>query len=162
MWDAAVNAEKQRHEAVWDAYLASEPACWSWSGMPDPAVWQLEPSSFVDRLPADARADHYGREMIHAWQAGRCAICDQRDALIEDHDHVTGLVRGYLCRSCNIREGVYSASASIFGRYRERHPASMLGLRLVYFGPFHEDGAQPEPVGEFDQWTDNPMRGVGL
>lgn len=41
------------------------------------------------------------------WQAGRCAWCGRNvgDVLWLDHCHMTGLVRGYLCRSCNRVEG---------------------------------------------------------
>lgn len=40
-------------------------------------------------------------------QGGRCAVCDRPqselpNALAVDHDHVTGKVRGLLCRRCNI------------------------------------------------------------
>lgn len=41
-------------------------------------------------------------------QNGRCPLCD-RELTVEtgcqDHDHVTGLVRGVLCRGCNGSEG---------------------------------------------------------
>ena len=48
-----------------------------------------------------------GVSPMRAWQDGRCALCGFRDGpLVEDHCHMTGLVRGYLCRSCNTTEGV--------------------------------------------------------
>ena len=36
-------------------------------------------------------------------QEGRCAICDRdpRDNLMVDHNHLTGVVRGLLCATCN-------------------------------------------------------------
>jgi hypothetical protein len=44
------------------------------------------------------------QDMLHA-QDNRCAICKelQRDErkLLVDHDHLTGVVRGLLCRNCN-------------------------------------------------------------
>jgi hypothetical protein len=41
---------------------------------------------------------------LHDIQDGTCATCDSA-AYVIDHDHVTGLVRGLLCVSCNHLEG---------------------------------------------------------
>lgn len=47
-------------------------------------------------------------DSLHAAQSGKCAICGEEGgwkanggALVVDHDHDTGKVRGLLCPSCN-------------------------------------------------------------
>src|SRR5258707_1011572 len=56
------------------------------------AVYGL-PSGEFDRLVSE--------------QAGKCAVCSEPFVRTPDidHDHHTGLVRGLLCRSCNIGIG---------------------------------------------------------
>jgi hypothetical protein len=52
-------------------------------------------------------------------QEGRCAICQELPksiALHVDHDHVTGNVRGLLCRDCNLAIGHLRDSTSILMR----------------------------------------------
>ena len=65
---------------------------------------------------------HYGitrqdLEAFLALQHHRCAICgngfrNYRDCLV-DHDHVTGKVRGLLCRACNFTIGHTHDNSSI-------------------------------------------------
>jgi len=38
---------------------------------------------------------------ILARQGGRCAMCEEIQKLVIDHDHISGKVRGLLCISCN-------------------------------------------------------------
>ena len=46
-------------------------------------------------------------DFIFSNQAGACAICQEPFISIPhiDHDHKTGVVRGLLCRSCNLGIG---------------------------------------------------------
>jgi hypothetical protein len=49
-------------------------------------------------------------EMLHA-QEGRCKICGEHESTLRiplavDHNHMTGAVRGLLCRGCNAKLGV--------------------------------------------------------
>lgn len=93
--------------------LPVEPACWS---------WELPPLPMQSWLP-----------FVRKWQAGRCAVCafipDQSRNLFEDHDHLTGNTRGFLCPRCNMAEGSrVHRGAEVFAKYRERHPTSMLGV----------------------------------
>jgi len=48
------------------------------------------------------REDH---ERLMLDQGGRCAMCGAESVLVVDHDHDTGVVRGLLCRTCNIGLG---------------------------------------------------------
>jgi len=56
-------------------------------------LWDMERAA--DALLGDAGS------VLARWQNGRCAICGRMSDLVCDHDHATGLVRGWLCRSCN-------------------------------------------------------------
>ena len=60
-----------------------------------------------------ARVDSYGLwpdrfDSLYRTQEGKCAICHihvSEDSINVDHDHLTGLVRGLLCWSCNVGLG---------------------------------------------------------
>jgi len=123
------------------ALLAADPVCWSWPAPGAPLAENDEPA-------------------LHQWHAGQCAVCGDNDPrLVVDHDHTTGLVRGMLCPPCNRKEG--ARYGGIFNRYRERPPASILGVRVFYWNPATREYAEPAaPRG--DRWSDNAMRGIGL
>jgi hypothetical protein len=57
------------------------------------------------------RAGKYGvtaQEVLTLLTGDRaCSICGKVDADHVDHDHATGLVRGLLCRSCNLGLGMF-------------------------------------------------------
>lgn len=137
-----------------------DPACWSWP------LWtpqDLEEYKQSFSPAARARVDKLGDSgwalgMMMHWHAGRCAICGERDALIEDHDHQTGLIRGQLCRSCNVREGMNRDG--VWEKYRQRNPATICGVAERYWDPIAGEYAQAAPV--LDRWKDNAMRDVGL
>lgn len=75
------------------------------------------------------------------WQDGRCGFCGRtiedfapkRMKMVLDHDHATGLVRGYLCRPCNSSEG--QGNPRRWWRWRAGwNPASLLGTDEEYVG----------------------------
>jgi hypothetical protein len=83
--------------------------------------------------------------------------------MVEDHDHYTGFTRGWLCRGCNVAEG--KNNAPIFRSYRERHPCAILGLELIYFGPFWEyerDAGKFHDREEAGVWGHNAAARIGL
>lgn len=60
-------------------------------------------------------------------QNGYCATCDIPDPAEADHDHATGLLRGLLCKSCNVTEGrrfiLDEQVRARFDAYRANPPA---------------------------------------
>jgi hypothetical protein len=120
-------------------------------------LWQLERA-------ADGIADD-GAGALALWQDGRCAICGKTRDLVCDHDHETGLVRGWLCHSCNTTEGTNQEPDTIFARYRERPPAAILGITTRYLNPVTGEYATPQLPREVDwkdKWTDAASEDIGL
>ena len=86
---------------------------------------------------ADIRAKRRGtvKEMIDALlaaQNGNCAVCDKKlapwpsPATHIDHCHNTGVVRGLLCRSCNMKEGWVRRYGVRLAEYLANPPAAEL------------------------------------
>lgn len=101
-----------------------EPACWQWLAT-DAArgiAATLDGADFPE-----------AKELLFAWQDSRCALCGRQDnALIVDHCHRTALVRGLLCRGCNVIEGKAGRDNPRVNAYRSKHPALVLGLEVIY------------------------------
>jgi hypothetical protein len=115
------------------------PECRRW---PVPDLSRLHGA---DPLVVEVEAE----EALREWQAGRCAMCGNLEPLRTDHDHKTGLVRGLLCHSCNVLEGVQQGADTPLGRYRQNSPAIILNITVRYFNHFLGLYAQPE--GERDE-----------
>lgn len=150
---------------------AGVPACWSWpatrpgrddvhrrfwdgidtTGYSEKAVELLQEAA--DALDTDSAT-------LTTWQADRCAVCGETGRrLVIDHDHATGLVRGWLCISCNTREGAAVGPGTVFARYRERPPTAILGLTIRYRDPRTSRCADPAPP-RVDGWDDNAAAGL--
>lgn len=114
-------AEAEDAEArsrAWAVGAHLNPACWYW---PAP-----ETCTFSD--------DDAANSFLAWWHSDQCAICGHTcHDLQPDHDHETGLMRGYLCRSCNTKEGLVFDEDSVYTRYRLRPPAVILGIRILYW-----------------------------
>ena len=122
-----VSPQRPLNESPRSTGSPTEPAFRQWA-LPNPL-----PTLADDARPSVQRV----REVLAAWQAGRCAVCGGRlgDQPIVDHDHVTNRVRGLLCGSCNTREGV-DRRDPVLAAYRASPPTAFLQLDVPY-----EDGA---------------------
>jgi len=75
-----------------------------------------------------------GDGLMWHWQSGRCALCDDRDELVLDHCHVEHLTRGFLCRSCNVREGKTPNIEPFVSWRLGENPATAYGWRERMWG----------------------------
>ena len=159
--------------------MTVEPACWAWpTALPTEGEARRRLFAYAERIGCTpeqaevlwalerAASALVGGDSLVEWQNGRCALCGRMDGdLVCDHDHATGLVRGWLCRSCNTREGVNREPGTIFSLYRERHPASILGVQVRYLHPVTGEYAAPQAaLGESDaeRWADAASDDIGL
>lgn len=87
----------------------------------------------TDQWEADQRR-------LREFQDGRCFICGEgRAGLVLDHDHASGLARGYLCGPCNVAEGLDLGDVD-WDEYRRNPPARQLGIVQ------HVRGGMPNPT----------------
>ncbi|MEU4360288.1 endonuclease domain-containing protein [Promicromonospora sp. NPDC023987] len=118
-----------------------------WEAGRDDIDWTVEvsgPAKLPDRVAGVERCPilaEYWPRPIDSTRIGRvrerlttnfgpgCACCQTAIAVAVDHDPVTGLVRGYLCRDCNTRVGgCLHVSGCAFADYLNDPPARALGL----------------------------------
>lgn len=174
-------------DAALTASLDSDPACWSWpipTG-PPPLADCDQRLIAVGLITTEQATAGWLEDGFHA---GRCALCGNGHGTVLDYCHRTGLVRGYLCLGCNVREGVNQVAGTVFGKYRERPPAVILGRSERYYGRGYPHGADPMPwvvealgpqpsepaaaaaylatAARLDEpppsWADNAANGIGL
>ncbi|HEY9374916.1 endonuclease domain-containing protein [Streptomyces sp.] len=157
--------------------MTADPVCWYWPAeLPSDSAASQKFMAKMERngctpeqaqilwameRAADARIGGDGTVVLAAWQDGRCAICGKVRDLVCDHDHRTGLVRGWLCQSCNTAEGTHHEPGTIFERYRHRPPAAILGLAIPYLDPVTGREAEAQ-TREADKWTDAASEDIGL
>ena len=117
------------------------PACWKWRRPTAESLARLaerrirEAEGCRKMLGEFGPVPFPGREslryqMMIEWHRGRCAICGvNHRPTVKDHDHSTGVIRGFLCYGCNTREG---GEGLVFDRYRELHPAIIFNVKKRY------------------------------
>lgn len=114
------------------------PACWRWKVPTETEVARMREKLRRQQRRPDPYpySDQEVRWFLMAkMNDNRCAICGRRCLrLRKDHCHETGLVRGWLCPSCNTSEGCNGSSEGIYAKYRAIHPALMCGVREEYVG----------------------------
>jgi hypothetical protein len=83
-------------------------------------------SGGAERIRAAARRRLYGLspeqfERLLVVQGDRCALpgCDGQPTDV-DHDHITGRVRGLLCRRCNVAVGFVEKHGAAVAAYLDR------------------------------------------
>ena len=89
----------------------------------------------AEKVRENARTNHlrhnYGLtseeyDALLVTQDGRCAICERGDErLCVDHNHVTGVIRGLLCRKCNGGVGLLQDNPGLLDQaanYLRRNP----------------------------------------
>jgi hypothetical protein len=126
---ARIEAHKATADLFEDYQRSLPVACWDWPVTPE---HQARAESARTEPDPDA-AESLAWDLLVDWQDDRCAVCGgRRGAEVLDHDHATALVRGWLCRGRNLKEGHASGDAPPAARYRSRNPASILGVRIAY------------------------------
>lgn len=133
---AQIRAEREARWPSAEPNPDAEPACWS--------------RPIIDEVRAGLESGDplMVAYAIHAWDGGRCHLCGRPCSdPVEDHDHLTDRVRGWLCRGCNVAEGHHRSDGGIWQRWRGRPAYMLLGVEHYYGDPLVQD---------------NAMRNVGL
>lgn len=77
----------------------------------DPLLWRNK-DNYKTEWETRQLAPHYDK-------VGICSICGERTRVCQDHDHLSGLLRGKLCRNCNLALGIFKENKeSLLGALR--------------------------------------------
>lgn len=117
------------------------------------------------RLPdlSGLNEDDAHSEFLYAHDR-RCGLCrepfDDRGNRVLDHDHRTGLVRGYLCHGCNVAMPSHvltgrlaAADRPAITLYTQYPPAAAANYRAIYWSTWGKD---PAPDLRRHRWHAGP------
>ena len=76
--------------------------------------WRCSQSgpSTKEKRRADAKAKFPGHD-------GKCDLCGAEETMHADHCHATGVIRGFLCRACNVGLGHFKDDPELMRRAAE-------------------------------------------
>lgn len=97
-------------------------------------------AAHASRLESTYGIDAAEYKRIFALQGGRCAVCRNKPASIRfavDHDHVTGEVRGILCKRCN---------HDLLGGGHDDVKVLWRAVEYLLFPPAQQQGPRPSRV----------------
>ena len=83
-------------------------------------IIQYNDDKHIENREAVRRSRAARRNLV----ATECAICGSSVSLVIDHDHTTGVNRGWLCNNCNVGIGMFRDDAkllTIAAAYLLRH-----------------------------------------
>lgn len=86
------------------------------------------------RVPACELIGHFLLEELQDYKCIICLKSGEKESLIEDHCHETGMVRGLLCKGCNTVEGMSKGDSRPWGIYRKYAPGNGLFIRYNGMG----------------------------
>ena len=92
------NKERYANDAEYRAGILARKRAWNVANRDKVRAHARD--NYIKRLYGISRADY---DALMARQGGLCAICRKPSKLrlCVDHCHVTGMIRGLLCRKCN-------------------------------------------------------------
>lgn len=76
------------------------------------------------------------RDLLVKLQGGKCPLCGRSFKVVDpvlDHDHITGELRGVLCRNCNAMEGKITGNKGAATRASNKLEAKNWLRRLVNY-----------------------------
>lgn len=101
--------------------------CYNWCGKTRQTAERRKQIMFACKMRHKYGIGPEERNAIEVSQNGLCAICRTKRELVVDHDHLTGKVRGLLCKKCNWMIGFAEDSTTTLERgmaYLKKHSKS--------------------------------------
>lgn len=131
---------RRRGTSVRKPHRGPGPACHLWTPPCDSDLAAIRSMSIAEARQygagnglAKMSEESWRWILMIEWHQGQCAVCGTRAGRhVTDHDHETGLVRGFLCWACNVMEPNAGENSDLFAPYRERPPAVICGVACLY------------------------------
>lgn len=161
---------KERYKGYTKAHLERNPGIQAryvakWQKRNPEAVW-------FDRFSRRLRDRNLTLDQFHSLaerQDFLCAICGHEEDLVIDHDHVTDVVRGLVCNTCNVALGmlkdspvVARSAAAYLDKHHARRAISAPATLVGDHGPATDTAGNHVPVLSKDNCFETAATACGV